>query len=610
MKFKKWLSAFLIGLFAAGGLVALFNVVVDPFGVFGDKVLDWDSYNMVNNPRVAKIAYLDEHHEMYDSFVIGGSKSSSISPELLNGYYGDASFYSMMMYGGDFHDYEKTLYYLIDQYEVENIVLHMSLQEIGHFHEEATDFKQSLHAKAAQEPLLPFYLRYLLLNPTYGYEKLEGFGKHQIDSSEYSQFIPETGVYNKEERDQEVIKDVDSFMENNPNFEIPIGQIEGVAIDRNVDALERMKDYAEQHGATFTMITGATYQSELRKYNRDELKEYWMKLAEVTDFWDFSGYTSISGDPRYYYDSMHYRNNVGEMMLGYIFDDPSVYVPKDFGHYTTKENVEEHAEKIFDPPQAMTGSTDEAIKVPILMYHHISEDPALHNSMIVSPEKFEGDMAAIKEAGFNTVHLQELVDYVYEGAELPENPLVVTFDDGYLSNYEYAYPALKELDMKATIFMIGWSVGRDKHRIEGAKFYPHFTWEQAKEMHESGHMELQSHSFDLHEDKEAARYASLPSALESTGEYAQAFKEDILYLQNEMEKNIGNEIFAYAYPYGEYELQTLQMLKELDYTVTLTVDGGINEIKRGEPASLYELKRINVGSSLPSSDLVNVLGDN
>ena len=161
--------------------------------------------------------------------------------------------------------------------------------------------------------------------------------------------------------------------------------------------------------------------------------------------------------------------------------------------------------------------------------------------------------------------------------------------------------------MKAAIFMIGWSVSRETHRIEGAKFYPHFSWDQAKEMHETGLIELQSHSFDMHEGLEADRYASLPADQESTGEYAQAFKEDLLYLENEMESNIGNRVFAYSYPYGEYELQTVQMVKELGYTVTLTVAEGINEIKRGDPASLYELKRINVGSSLPGSDLVNIL---
>lgn len=610
MKFKKWLGAFIGGIVLAGLLLGGFNYVVDPFGVFGDKVLKWHSYNMVNNPRVAKIGYLDQYHDQYDSYIIGGSKSSSISPELLNQYYDDASFYSMMMYGGDFHDYEQTLYYLIDNYEVKNIVLHMSMHEIGHFHEEATDFKQRLHGKVTGESLLPFYLKYLTLNPTYGYEKLEGYGKRTVNEMEYAQIIPETGVYNKVERDQENIDNLDDFWEQNPNFELPMGKVEDEEIDKNVASLERMKEYAESHGATFTFITGAAYESEMKTYNLDDVKTFWLKLADVTDFWDFSGYTSITDEPRYYYDSMHYRNLVGEMMLGYMFDDPDVYVPEGFGHYTTSDNVEEHVEKVFTPPAPVAvASEDEqdGVNVPILMYHHIDPDPSLHNLMIIPPEKFEQDMRAIKEAGYTTVHLSDLVDYVNGEGDLPENPVVVTFDDGYLSNYEHAYPVLKALDMKATISVIGWSVGRDTHRIEGEKFYPHFSWEQAKEMYDSGLVEIQNHSFDMHEGEDADRFATLPKEGESTGEYSRAFVEDAKKIETQIEANVGNDVFTYTYPYGAYTLQSEQILKDLGYDVTVSINSGVSTIRRGDLSSLFALKRINAGVEVPSARLVEML---
>lgn len=107
LKWIKW-----IALSAVLSCLALFafNMAIDPFGVFGDRLIDFYAYNMNNNPRVAKIAYLDRHHEKYDSYVVGGSKSSSLSPDLLNQYFEGASFYNMMMYGGDFFDYEKTIH--------------------------------------------------------------------------------------------------------------------------------------------------------------------------------------------------------------------------------------------------------------------------------------------------------------------------------------------------------------------------------------------------------------------------------------------------------------------------------------------------------------------
>ena len=78
-----------------------FNIAVDPFGVFGDIIFDRYAYNMTQNPRFAKINYLEKNHDKYDSYIIGSSKTSSYSVEKLNEYYGGASFYNMIMYGGD-----------------------------------------------------------------------------------------------------------------------------------------------------------------------------------------------------------------------------------------------------------------------------------------------------------------------------------------------------------------------------------------------------------------------------------------------------------------------------------------------------------------------------
>lgn len=610
MKFYKWILAFIASLALSALLLGGFNMAVDPFGVFGDKLLKWHSYNMVNNPRVAKIGYLDQNHDQYNSYIIGGSKSSSISPTLLNKYYGDdAKFYSMLMYGGDFHDYEKTLYYIVDQYKPKNIVIHMSLQEISHYNETATDFKQSLHAKVSGESRFSFYLDYLKLNPSYGYTKLEGFAKRAIDPFEYSQFIPETGVYNKLKRDAEKVDNLEQYMKTNKEAFAPFGNLEATALDKNVSSLERMKAYAEDHGVTFRLITGATSEQELQSYDMSALKQYWTKLAEVTDFWDFSGYTNVSGDPRYFYDTMHYRNTVGEMMLGYIFQDPDVYVPESFGHLTTSENAADYAEKIFTPPAT---AAKEKVKLPILVYHHIDNDPLEPNDLITPEAKFRSDMLAVKQAGYNTVSMNDIINYVNGKKELPENPVAITLDDGYLSNYQYAYPILKELDMKATISIIGWSVGLNEHRIPSKNFYPHFTWEQAKEMYDSGLIEIENHTTDMHETVTEDSPASTRSGIlqldnETNGAYSKAFIQDIGGMEEKIETLIGNDVKVFTYPFGYYSHLSEQLLKDMGYRVTLTTTSGINELVKGDPRTLFGLKRINGGPKVPSDVLVNKL---
>ena len=88
----------------------------------------------------------------------------------------------------------------------------------------------------------------------------------------------------------------------------------------------------------------------------------------------------------------------------------------------------------------------ETVKVPILLYHHISEEFDLTNAIsIISPRDFNLHMTAIKTQ-YTPISLKEYVDFVNckDGSKtLPTNPIIVTFDDGYLSNYEVAYPILK-----------------------------------------------------------------------------------------------------------------------------------------------------------------------
>ena len=91
MSAKKWLVSFILTVFGLLALLGGLNLAVDPFGIFGDRLFSWYSYDMTLNPRAAKIAYLDRNHEKYDSYIIGCSSTSSYPVEQLNEYY-DAAF--------------------------------------------------------------------------------------------------------------------------------------------------------------------------------------------------------------------------------------------------------------------------------------------------------------------------------------------------------------------------------------------------------------------------------------------------------------------------------------------------------------------------------------
>ena len=132
--------------------------------------------------------------------------------------------------------------------------------------------------------------------------------------------------------------------------------------------------------------------------------------------------------------------------------------------------------------KSYTKENEAAACVPVLLYHNIV--PVIENEDVllnITPEQFGLHMKAIKNAGFNTITYRQFYDFAFNGGSLPENPIIVTFDDGYKSNYTYAYPVLKELGMRATIFIVTSTVGATENVN-----YPHFSWEEASEMEKSG----------------------------------------------------------------------------------------------------------------------------
>lgn len=250
------------------------------------------------------------------------------------------------------------------------------------------------------------------------------------------------------------------------------------------------------------------------------------------------------------------------------------------------------------------------VQVPILMYHHFVTDPSQENSLCISPEKFKSDLLALKNAGYETVSFKEILDYVHQGIDLPEKPIIITIDDGYESNYEYAYPILQELGMKATIFVIGWSVGETKYRDKDHDIIPHFSWEEAKEMVESGLIDIQNHTYDMHEiDETKAPYRKgvLQRKDEDLESYSIDFTTDILKLHELINSHLGYEAKVLAYPYGIYSTQSEQLLSSIGYHVTLTTKNGLNIIQRQKPESLFALKRFNVGYDLSSEELVKLI---
>lgn len=603
MTTKKWWILTIAGVLTALAIVAALNIITDPFGVFGDRVMDWYGYDITNNPRIAKFGYLDENYEKYNGYILGSSKSSSISPTQLNQYYDGASFYNLMMYGANFAHTELSMYYVIDNYDAKHIVLSLGLSELLEYGYKTSDEKQQFHAKVAGDPLVPFYIKYLFINPSYGISKFISSLSEDTKPKPTSVdvFELDTGVYDRSRDDAEMTVNVEGYKNTHSpaNFGFDNGYYTAnlIDIDFAVSVVKRMKEYCDERGVTFEFFITPNYESDAYTFNADALRAYWTGLADIKSFWNFSGYSTISFDPRYFYDYMHFRTITGEFVLGTVYDDPDVYRPEGFGSYFTAENVAELSDLYL---HRTPDNENPFIPIPILLYHHIVPDSEPSSYIVMNVSTFRAQMTALRDAGYTALFVQDLVNYVDGVAELPEKPVLVTFDDGYESNYTLAYPILTELGIKATISVIGG--------LEGIKNAPgelsYMSWDEAAIMQSSGLIDIQNHSYMLHDGVEGGRQHALRLSGETSASYAHVLWEDNVMFTGEYEAAIGKPPSVFTYPLGKADILSEAIVSEMGYRVSLITGDRIDYIRKGDPLSLRGLYRINAGSEWTGEELV------
>ena len=133
---------------------------------------------------------------------------------------------------------------------------------------------------------------------------------------------------------------------------------------------------------------------------------------------------------------------------------------------------------------------EQGIQLPIIMYHGILKDTKRQGKYVISPELLESDMKYLKENGYTPVFMQDVIDYVKNGTPLPEKPIILSFDDGYYNNYAYAFPLAQQYDTKIVIAPIIKDTEKYSEANEENANYGHITWDNMKEMVDSGYVEI------------------------------------------------------------------------------------------------------------------------
>ncbi|MBP1926262.1 peptidoglycan/xylan/chitin deacetylase (PgdA/CDA1 family) [Sedimentibacter acidaminivorans] len=238
--------------------------------------------------------------------------------------------------------------------------------------------------------------------------------------------------------------------------------------------------------------------------------------------------------------------------------------------------------------KVISTSTNPAIRLPIIMYHYILKNPKHWGKYVISPDDFESDIIYLKEKGYTTIVMQDLVDFVYNKKELPKKPIMLTLDDGFLTNYTYILPILEKHNCKAVVSIVGKYVD-DCSDFSGCN-RTYLNWDQVKELVKSPYIEIQNHSYNMHDEN--SRRGSCKKKGETNDEYRKALNEDVGKFQILIEEKTGYKPTSFTYPYGFISKESKQILIDMGFLATLSCNKGVNLLS-GNKEDLYELKRFN-----------------
>jgi len=232
--------------------------------------------------------------------------------------------------------------------------------------------------------------------------------------------------------------------------------------------------------------------------------------------------------------------------------------------------------------------TEQGVFLPVIMYHSIIENPQTDYQL--SPEMFADDLYYLYANGYETVSVSQLHAYTEGKADLPEKPVLLTFDDGFYNNLSLALPILEEYNMCAVVSIVGYYTENNAEKDPHIDSYSYLTWEDIQKLLQSGRIEIGSHTYNLHSNENRAgcsiRYG------EDKDAYTAMLREDLEKVQAGMLEHTGIVPEIFAYPYGFVCRESIPVLKEMGFICTLTCREQGNYITY-HPECLYQLDRYN-----------------
>lgn len=212
---------------------------------------------------------------------------------------------------------------------------------------------------------------------------------------------------------------------------------------------------------------------------------------------------------------------------------------------------------------------ESASVVPVLMYHSFNPNDEA-NSLYVLPSVFQKQMKFLARHNYNVVAPDKVIAYMKKEEKMPSKTVAITADDGFHNFYKYAYPVLKQYNLKATIFVVTDKIGRPGR----------LGWKELREMSDSGLITIGSHT--------------------KTHSWLPAVSVDEKWLYNEivlsksvLENGLGKKVDYLCYPNGGFNDAIKEAAAQAGYKGAFTT----NPTRYSDVGDVYAIRRLKMSSS-------------
>lgn len=337
MKHKKWLTV--VALFALLNLTLLMlvNYIIDPFNIFHTKFL---KKQFQINERFTKIEYLDKHKNEFNGYLLGSSRIGSTLPQDIEQYLPHSHFYNMTLSSASIYDYLVVLHYFINHhYPIKTLYLQLDIDHMSFYGNDDANYFSQFHPYTKNESLLLFYLKYLV---AFSPLNLKGKIMQNIQPNHLSDYNITSGIWSNAYKEEAISKDCKAYIDTISAFNVDYRSVLTYTTKKqSMHDLQEIVNLSKQHNITLYLFTTPQNHNLMNTFHINDYFAYLKDIAKITDFYDFSGYNSITTNNCNYYDISHYRPMIGRLIAARIFKNPNIDVPSDFGVWVTKENIDE-----------------------------------------------------------------------------------------------------------------------------------------------------------------------------------------------------------------------------------------------------------------------------